>query len=162
MAKVITRVDKMPEYYHQWNADERFPDSKEALHIYTVELNRGRELESLMENKVCECSLLMHSVGLLTKEVCDLQSSDFSEQQDEAFCRADHTFGQGAYGLSENYELGISFLRKQQIQLCVEVAELKKEYDACLKRKESLWTAYRKLDDGYQAKFNELKKQEAK
>jgi len=161
MTKSITTVGKLPEYFHQWNADERFPDLKEALHAYTAELERSQEIKSSIDEKICECSLLMHSVGLLTKEVCDLQSSDFSEQQDEAFCRADHTFEQGAYGLSENYELGISFLRKQQIQLCVEVAELKKEYDTCLIRKASLWADYRKLDDSYQAKFNELKKQEA-
>lgn len=151
----------MPEYYHQWNADERFPDLKEALHAYTVELDRGREIQSSIEGKICECSLLMHSVELLAKEVCELQSGGFSEEADEAFCRANHTFGEGAYGLAENYEQGISSLRKQQVQLCLEVAELKREYDTCLIRKDSLWAAYRKLDDGYQAKFNELKKQES-
>jgi hypothetical protein len=153
--------EKLPEYYHQWNADERFPDLKEALHVYTVELERSREINSSIDQKVCECSLLMHSVGLLNKEICDLQNNNFTKEEEEAFCRADNTFSEGSMSLSENYEIGVSFLRKQQVQLCLEVAALKREHDTCLIRKDSLWSAYRKLDDSYQAKFNELKKQES-
>jgi len=154
-------IEKLPEYYHQWKADQKFPELQNALGNYTVEKELSTSYKNQIDKKIHRSYFLMKGIYLINKEICDLQNDHFTKEQEEAFCRAECTFGDGAYTLSENYEPVTETLNDKQIQLCVEVAELKLKLDASLKEKDVLWDKYRALSDKYEQKFDELKRKEA-
>tara|TARA_R100001443_G_C3290785_1_gene162807 strand:+ start:43 stop:555 length:513 start_codon:yes stop_codon:yes gene_type:complete len=154
-------IEKLPEYYHQWKAEQKFPELQNALGNYTVEKELSTSYKNQIDKKIHRSYFLMKGIYLINKEICDLQNDHFTEEQEEAFCRAESTFGDGAYTLSENYEPVTETLNSTQIQLCVEVAELKLKLDASLKEKDVLWAKYRALSDKYEQKFDELKRKEA-
>ena len=163
MPKAATKkaVEKLPKYYHQWKADQKFPELQNALGNYTVEKELCTSYKDQIDRKIHRSYFLMKGIYLINKEVCDLQNDHFTEEQDEAFCRAECTYGDGAYTLSENYEIPAEVLNAAQIQLCIEVTELKLKLDASLKEKDVLWAKYRALSDKYEQKFDELKRKEA-
>tara|TARA_R100001015_G_C4530537_1_gene97078 strand:- start:182 stop:694 length:513 start_codon:yes stop_codon:yes gene_type:complete len=154
-------IEKLPEYYHQWKADQKFPDLQNALGNYTVEKELCTSYKDQIDKKIHRSYFLMKGIYLINKEICDLQNDYFTKEQEEAFCRAECTFGDGAYTLSENYEPVTETLNSMQIQLCVEVAELKLKLDVSLKEKDVLWAKYRALSDKYEQKFDDLKRKEA-
>ena len=162
MPKATTKkaVEKLPKYYHQWNADKKFPDLQNALGNYTVENELCTSYKDQIDRKIQKSYYLMKGIFLINKEICDLQNDHFTEEQEEAFCRAECTYGDGAYTLSESYDPVTEALNSMQIQLCIEVAELKLKLDASLKEKDVLWAKYRALNDKYEQKFDELKRKE--
>lgn len=162
MPKATTKkaVEKLPKYYHQWNADKKFPDLQNALGNYTVEKELCTSYKDQIDRKIQKSYYLMKGIFLINKEICDLQNDHFTEEQEEAFCRAECTYGDGAYTLSESYDPVTEALNSMQIQLCIEVAELKLKLDTSLKEKDVLWAKYRALSDRYEQKFDELKRKE--
>ena len=47
-----TTTERIPEYFHQWKADDRFPDLKEALEAHRVNLEKCQDLERTINHRI--------------------------------------------------------------------------------------------------------------
>ena len=151
-------TEKLPEYYHQWDADTRFPDLTKALNDHRVNLEKLRELNNELASALNHVDDHVYAIRVL-----DYLHDDFCYGDDAAGNKV-HKFMRKYCGLydaneSVSYELhrSIDVLKEEQRKNCRKVVELENQIKVAEKVKEKGWEDYRALDKKHEAEFDKLK-----
>ena len=154
-------TEQLPEYYHQWDAEERFDDLKKARNVFRKQRETCAQLERDIEHETLCSTDHTNAIAILGRLVSDLQyrDNDVNEKTSK--------FIKKYYGLCEieehvcyNLQKSIETLEKEKrakFRLVVKLEDdLKKEEKA----KEKAWETYRDLDTKYESQFDKLKEAE--
>ena len=148
-------TEKLPEYYHQWNAEERFDDLKAALAIHHANIDRVNELTRELSYKTNSSDDHDNGIAILDQLKIDL---------DWGISKKTAKFMKKYYGMYEawdvvGYNLGqsIDILQKAKRDHFRLVIKLEEDLKKAQAAKEKGWKAYRELDKKYEAKFDKLK-----
>lgn len=153
-----TTTEKLPDYYYQWDADNRFPELKRALANHTANLQR---LQALVE----ELSAAQHHVDdhVYAIRVLDRLHDDFCYGAEAAGKKVNKFMKTycGVYDADEfvSYELlrSIDALKEVQRKNCRKVVELEDQIKIAEEVKSKGWDTYHALDLKHKAEFEKLK-----
>ena len=153
-------TEKLPEYYHQWNAEERFDDLKAALAIHHVNIDRVNELTRELSYKTNNSDDHDNGIAILDQLKTDL---------DWGISKKTAKFMKKYYGMYEaweviSYNLGQSIdvlqkAKRDHFRLVIKLEDDLKKAEAI---KEKGWKSYSELNQEYKAKFEKLKEDEEK
>ena len=158
MENIKTTTTKLPENYHLYDADNRFPDLRQALEVHHANIETLRQLNEQLRHAVCRIDDHSYAVRIL-----DNLHDDFCYGSDgttkkvvkfmQKYC--------GVYDAGEcvPYELekSLDVLRDAQKKNCREIISLEDQIKTAEKQKDDDWDIYHKLDNQYREKFNKLK-----
>ena len=154
-----TTTERVPEYFHQWKADDRFPDLKEALEAHRVNLDKCQELERRITHRISNTDTHDPAIRILDDLHSDLIYGNAS------YTKAVKKFGkkfQGIYALDEDICCSLAeslkVLQDAKLKQLAEIPKLQEELKDAELIKDRDYATYRKLDDKYEAKFDKLLK----
>ncbi len=152
-------TEQLPEYYHQWNADNRFDDLKAALAVHNANLDQVRELEGELTYKTNTSDDHDSAIAILDHLKNDLNWGDEVNKKTTKFMKKYGMYEDCAV-ISHNLEQSIETLQKAKRDHFRLVIKLEEDLKKAQAAKEKSWKAYRELDKKYEAKFDKLKKAE--
>ena len=155
-------TEKLPEYYHQWNADNRFDDLKAALAVHTANLDQVRELERELDHKTNNSDDHDSAIAILDHLKNDLDWGDEVSKKTSKFMKKYYGMYEAWEVVSHNLEQSIETLQKAKRDHFRLVIKLEEDLKKAQAAKEKGWKAYRELDKKYEAKFDKLKAAEKK
>ena len=151
-------TEKLPEYYHQWNAEERFDDLKAALAIHHANIDRVNELTRELSYKTNSSDDHDNGIAILDQLKTDL---------DWGISKKTTKFMKKYYGMYEaweviSYNLGKSIevlqkAKRDNFRLILKLEDDLKKAEAV---KEKGWESYSKLNQKYKVEFEKLKEAE--
>ena len=158
-----TTTEKLPDYYYQWDADNRFPELKRALANHTANLQR---LQALVE----ELSAAQNHVDdhVYAIRVLDRLHDDFCYGAEAAGKKVNKFMRTycGVYDADEfvSYEIlrSIDALKEVQRKNCRKVVELEDQIKIAEEVKSKGWDTYHALDLKHKTEFEKLKAAEVK
>ena len=167
MASTTTTTERIPQYYHQWKADDRFPELKKALEAHRVNLEKCQDLERTINHRIMNTDTHDPAIRILDDLDSDLIYGN------AGYTKAVKKFAkkyQGIYGVDEDMScaLGESLkvLREAKLKQLSEIPKLQEELKAAQFIKDRDWKTYQDLDAKYKEKWQKLldaqKKEDAK
>tara|TARA_B100000965_G_scaffold82005_1_gene65617 strand:+ start:1198 stop:1728 length:531 start_codon:yes stop_codon:yes gene_type:complete len=154
-----TTTERIPEYFHQWKADDRFPDLKEALEAHRVNLEKCQDLERTINHRIMNTDTHDPAIRILDDLDSDLIYGN------AGYTKAVKKFAkkyQGIYGVDEDMSCALSeslkVLREAKLKQLAEIPKLQEELKDAELIKDRDYATYRKLDDKYEAEFDKLLK----
>jgi len=152
-----TTTERIPEYFHQWKADDRFPELKKALEVHRVNLEKCQDLERTINHKIMNTDTHDPAIRILDDLDSDLIYGN------AGYTKAVKKFAkkyQGIYGVDEDMScsLGESLkvLREAKLKQLAEIPKLQEELKAAQFIKDRDWKTYQDLDAKYKEKWQKL------
>ena len=157
MASTTKTTERIPEYYYQWNADEKFEDLKNLLAAHTPNAQRVNELTQEIRFKTqYRYGEHEYAIGILTNLSNSIEgSSGFGkdvEKFEKKYRGVYDTYEDFLEGIQESINVLLEIRRKK----FREIVKLEEELKEAEKAKAESWAKYRALDDKYEAEFNKL------
>ena len=156
-------LEKLPDHYYQWDADNRFPELKRALANHHANIKRIQELcenLSAAQNHVDDHVYAIRVLDRLHDDFC--YGAEAAGKKVNKFMK---TYC-GVYDADEfvSYELlrSIDALKEVQRKNCRKVVELEDQIKIAEEVKSKGWDTYHALDLKHKAEFEKLKAAEAK
>ena len=154
-----TTTERIPEYFHQWKADDRFPELKKALEVHRVNLEKCQDLERTINHRIMNTDTHDPAIRILDDLDSDLIYGN------AGYTKAVKKFAkkyQGIYGVDEDMSCALSeslkVLREAKLKQLAEIPKLQEELKAAEFIKERDYKTWRELDNKYEAEFDKLLK----
>ena len=159
MVSTTKTTERIPKYYYQWKADDRFEDLKNLLAAHTPNAERVNELTREIQFKTqYRYGEHEYAIGILTNLSNSIEGGSGFGKDVEKFEKK----YRGVYDTYEDFLEGIQEsinvlleIRREKFRKIVKLEEELKEAE---KAKTESWAKYRALDDKYEAKFDKLLK----
>ena len=155
-------TEQLPEYYHQWDADNRFDDLKAALALHSTNLDQVRELERELTHKTNTSDDHDSAIAILENLKNDLDWGNEVSKKTTKFMKKYYGMYEAWEVVSHNLEQSIETLQKAKRDHFRLVIKLEEDLKKATVAKETGWKAYRELNQKYEAKFDKLKAAEKK
>ena len=152
-----TTTERIPEYYYQWKADERFEDLKNALETHRANLQKCQELKRTINFKIDNTDTFDPAIRILDDLDSDLAYGNAGCDSDiNQFARKYQGIIEVDENLSHSFTEALTVLREAKRKHLAEIPKLEEELKVAEFAKDRDYKTYRELDDKYEAEFDKL------
>ena len=157
MASTTKTTERIPQYYHQWKADDRFPELNKALETHRANLQKCQELKRTINFKIDNTDTYDPAIRILDDLDSDLVYGNAGCDSDtNQFARKYQGIIDIDEDLSHSFEEALAVLREAKRKHLAEIPKLEEELKVAEFAKDRDYKTYRELDDKYEAEFDKL------
>lgn len=159
MASTTKTTERIPQFYHQWNAEDRFPELKKALKTHRANLQKCQELKRTINFKIDNTDTFDPAIRILDDLDNDLAYGNAGYDSDiNQFARKYQGIIELDENLSYSFTEALTVLREAKRKHLAKIPKLEEELKVAEFAKDRDYKTYRELDDKYEAEFDKLLK----
>ena len=161
MTKTQNNPERIPEYFHQWDADNRFPDLRKLLDDHSPKAQKVNDLTEDIKNKT-QYTYGNHeyAIGILTNLSNGIEGGSGFGKEVEEFEKKYRGVYDTYTDFLESIDESLEVLLEAKREKLREIVRLEEELKVAEKTKEESWEKYKELESKYEKQWEKLLKEQ--